>query len=59
MAPGEGGASIDAQPMAPGRPTVDAPISPHLDAKAIDAMFDMGYHTKHVDTVFERVFPGS
>ncbi len=35
----------------------DKAIKKHLDAKAIDAMFDMAYHTKHVDTVFERVFP--
>jgi adenylosuccinate lyase len=27
-----------------------------LDDKALTALFDMGYHTKHVDTVFKRVF---
>ncbi len=34
----------------------DKAIAKHLDAKAIDAMFDMAYHTKNVDTIFERVF---
>ncbi|NNU16262.1 adenylosuccinate lyase [Parvularcula sp. ZS-1/3] len=27
-----------------------------LDTEKLEAMFDMGYHTKHVDTIFERVF---
>ena len=25
----------------------------------LEALFDLGYHTKHVDTVFERVFGAS
>ena len=24
--------------------------------KALTALFDLGYHTKHVDTIFKRVF---
>ncbi|UCH75209.1 MAG: adenylosuccinate lyase [Rhodospirillales bacterium] len=36
----------------------DKAVARHLDAAAIDAMFDLGYHTKHVDTIFKRVFPG-
>jgi adenylosuccinate lyase len=24
----------------------------------LEALFDIGYHTKHVDTVFQRVFGG-
>jgi adenylosuccinate lyase len=24
----------------------------------LEALFDMGYHTKHVDTIFKRVFGG-
>jgi adenylosuccinate lyase len=35
----------------------DGEIGKFLTAEAIGEMFDMGYHTKHVDTVFERVFP--
>ncbi len=30
-----------------------------VDALGVDAInekFDMGYHTKHVDTIFKRVF---
>lgn len=27
-----------------------------LDDAALEALFDIGYHTKHVDTVFRRVF---
>jgi adenylosuccinate lyase len=34
----------------------DAAVSAKLAAKEIDELFDMGYHTKHVDTIFERVF---
>jgi len=34
----------------------DKGIAKHLDKAAIDAMFDLAYHTKHVDTIFERVF---
>ena len=27
-----------------------------LPAEQLEALFDLGYHTKHVDTVFARVF---
>jgi adenylosuccinate lyase len=31
-------------------------VTQHLDADALAALFNMAYHTKHVDTVFKRVF---
>jgi adenylosuccinate lyase len=34
----------------------DKAISKHLTAKELGALFDTGYHTKHVDTIFKRVF---
>jgi adenylosuccinate lyase len=34
----------------------DPEVSRHLDAKALGALFDLGYHFKHVDEVFARVF---
>jgi adenylosuccinate lyase len=34
----------------------DADVTRYLDAKALSAMFDEGYHFKHVDTIFDRVF---
>ncbi len=34
----------------------DAGVTPYLDAAALEALFDMAYHTKHVDTIFKRVF---
>ena len=34
----------------------DADVMARLDAAALDAMFDEGYHFKHVDTIFRRVF---
>jgi len=34
----------------------DPQVAKKLGAKKIDALFDLGYHTKHVDTVFKRVF---
>ena len=34
----------------------DAEVGKHLDAGAIAELFDMAYHTKHVDTIFKRVF---
>jgi adenylosuccinate lyase len=27
-----------------------------LPAKELEALFDLGYHLKHVDTIFRRVF---
>ncbi len=35
---------------------LDPEISRHLDPAAIDGLFDPGYHFKHVDTIFRRVF---
>ena len=34
----------------------DDGVSAHLDAAALAELFDLGHHTKHVDTIFERVF---
>ncbi|HKK85225.1 MAG TPA: adenylosuccinate lyase, partial [Roseovarius sp.] len=34
----------------------DADVIAALGKKQIEEKFDMGYHTKHVDTIFERVF---
>ncbi|MDG3440112.1 adenylosuccinate lyase [Nitrospirillum amazonense] len=34
----------------------DADVAKHLTAEQIDGAFDLDYHTKHVDTVFKRVF---
>jgi adenylosuccinate lyase len=34
----------------------DPEITRHLDRQTIDRLFDLGYHLKHVDTIFARVF---
>jgi adenylosuccinate lyase len=34
----------------------DAEVCAALSAEEINESFDMGYHTKHVDTIFKRVF---
>ncbi|MGL5737040.1 MAG: adenylosuccinate lyase, partial [Beijerinckiaceae bacterium] len=34
----------------------DAEVTAKLSAKDLEAMFDEGYHFKHVDTIFQRVF---
>jgi adenylosuccinate lyase len=34
----------------------DPDVSKHLSAKELEALFDLGYHTRHVDVIFERVF---
>ncbi|WP_044564142.1 adenylosuccinate lyase [Azospirillum sp. B4] len=34
----------------------DADVGQHMTAEQIDGVFDLEYHTKHVDTVFRRVF---
>ena len=34
----------------------DKDVSAKLAAKEIDDNFDLGYHLKHVDTIFKRVF---
>ena len=34
----------------------DAEVTAALSPAAIAEKFDLGYHTKHVDTIFQRVF---
>ena len=34
----------------------DSNVAAHLDSAELDDLFDLSYHTKHVDTIFERVF---
>ncbi|MDH3241832.1 MAG: adenylosuccinate lyase [Alphaproteobacteria bacterium] len=34
----------------------DRDVSAHLDSADLDELFDMAYHTKHVATIFKRVF---
>ncbi len=34
----------------------DADVAARLDEKTLEGIFDMGYHTKHVETIFARVF---
>ncbi|HEX7775958.1 MAG TPA: adenylosuccinate lyase [Parvibaculum sp.] len=34
----------------------DKDVSAKLSAKELEDLFDLGYHTKHVDTIFARVF---
>ena len=34
----------------------DAEVTAALTESEIEALFDLGYHTKHVDTIFARVF---
>ena len=36
----------------------DADVLKALSAEQIEEKFDLGYHTKHVDTIFARVFGG-
>ena len=36
----------------------DADVTAALPPADIEALFDLGYHTKHVDTIFKRVFGG-
>jgi adenylosuccinate lyase len=35
---------------------VDPDVSKSLTARELDELFDLGYHTRHVDTIFARVF---
>jgi adenylosuccinate lyase len=37
----------------------DADVRRHLSEAEIDEQFDLAYHVKHIDTIFERVFGGS
>jgi adenylosuccinate lyase len=34
----------------------DKDVAAHLSATELEALFDLSYHTKHVDTIFTRVF---
>ncbi len=34
----------------------DSEVTNHIPAKELSALFDISYHTKHVDTIFKRVF---
>ena len=34
----------------------DADVVASVPAAELDEMFDLGYHTKHVETIFKRVF---
>jgi adenylosuccinate lyase len=34
----------------------DKDVSALLSAAELESLFDVGYHTKHVDTIFHRVF---
>ncbi|HZV17608.1 MAG TPA: adenylosuccinate lyase [Sphingobium sp.] len=34
----------------------DPGVSAHLDGASLEALFDLDYHLKHVDTIFARVF---
>lgn len=45
----EGGQLLD-------RLKADPEVTAKIPAKDLEALFDMGYHTKHVDTIFKRVF---
>jgi adenylosuccinate lyase len=36
----------------------DKDVSTLLSAAELESLFDLGYHTKHVDTIFRRVFGG-
>jgi adenylosuccinate lyase len=36
----------------------DPEVSAKLSARDLDGLFDLGYHLKHVDTIFARVFGG-
>ncbi|MSO89908.1 MAG: adenylosuccinate lyase, partial [Rhodospirillaceae bacterium] len=34
----------------------DRAVTAHLKPAALAKLFNIGYHTKHVDTIFRRVF---
>ena len=36
----------------------DPEVVAHLSAEELDSVFDLGYHLKHVDTIFRKVFGG-
>ncbi len=37
----------------------DPDVARHFEEGELEALFDLGYHTKHVDTIFKRVFGSS
>jgi adenylosuccinate lyase len=37
----------------------DADVKKYLSDTEIEEQFDLGYHLKHVDTIFRRVFGAS
>jgi adenylosuccinate lyase len=37
----------------------DSDVTGYLSPQEIEACFDLGYHFKHVDTIFMRVFGAS
>ena len=37
----------------------DPEIGRYLTPREIEGVFDLGYHLKHVDDIFERVFGGA
>jgi len=37
----------------------DPEVTAHLSSEQLDGLFDLGYHLKHVDTIFARVFGGN
>jgi adenylosuccinate lyase len=34
----------------------DKDVTAKISPADLEALFDVGYHTKHVDTIFKRVF---
>ena len=34
----------------------DERVTGALGVAGLEALFDLGYHTKHIDTIFKRVF---
>jgi adenylosuccinate lyase len=34
----------------------DSDVTDRLSMEQLEEVFDLGYHTKHVDTIFQRVF---
>jgi adenylosuccinate lyase len=38
------------------RLAADPAVAHRLRPRELDALFDLSYHTKHVDTIFRRVF---
>ncbi|MGE8942273.1 adenylosuccinate lyase [Leptospira interrogans] len=39
--------------------SADPEVSARLSRAELEALFDLGYHTRHVDTIFQRVFGSS